>query len=339
MRIVIDAMGGDYAPDVNIKGAFLALEQSPSLHLTLVGDEAILNARLRKRRFKGLRKRYASRMNVVHAPEVIGMEEHASSALRKKTHSSLHVGLALVKEGKGKGEAFLSAGNSGAVMAASMVVLKRLPSIERPAIIVKVPTTTGSVSLLDAGANVDCKPEQLVQFAQMGRLYAMVIDGIASPRIGLLSNGSESHKGTEPIRETHEKLTASKFPGYVGYVEGHDVFRGACDVVVCDGFIGNVVLKTAEGLADMVTQWFKQALKKNVTGLLGLVLLRKLLVKFKAKFHYQAYGAAPLLGVDGVVMIAHGKSSEIAILNGILTAFKAVEQDFIRKIRDQIGTP
>ncbi|MFM8269360.1 MAG: phosphate acyltransferase PlsX [Pseudomonadota bacterium] len=337
VRVVLDAMGGDYGPEVNLHGSLLALSNNKDLTLILVGDEKALSSLLKKPRFKSLLKNVQSRFSLVHADEVISMDDSASTAVRKKINSSIHVGLKLVKEKKA--DAFVSMGNSGAIMVASMTVLGRLPEIERPAIIVKVPTHSGFVFLLDAGANVDCKPSQLVRFAEMGRIYLESVEKIKTPRVGLLSNGSESHKGNELTRSTHELLEKLSFPNYFGYVEGYDVFNHTVDLVVCDGFIGNVTLKVVEGFANMVVLWFRRAIRKDIKSLVGLVLMKKLLQKFKNQFHYQSHGAAPLLGSDGVVFIGHGKSREKAICNGILAAAAASKQNLIEDIRSQLEKP
>lgn len=322
-------MGGDAAPGVNVRGALLALEKEPNLTLDLVGPrDAVL---------RELKKNAASesdRLHIVHCDEVISMEDHAASVARKKRDSSIHVGMRLVKERKA--DAFLSAGNSGAVMTVALLELGRLPGVERPAIVVRLPTAEGSVTLLDVGANVDCRPSQLEQFAQMGEAFSRLLDGVEKPRIGLLSNGSESHKGNELTRQTHELLLKNPQLNYLGYVEGFDLFRGVADVVVCDGFVGNVALKVAEGLADTAFRWFRREVRRDLLGLVGMFFLQRVLKGFRRKFDYQPYGAAPLLGIDGMVLISHGSSTEIAIRNGILTAKRGVENAFLAKI-SQIG--
>jgi len=328
--IALDAMGGDYGPEPTLIGGLQALRLNAHLSLAVVGDEGQLNELLRKKRLRSLLKEVKPRLKLVHAEEIITMDDSASTAVRKKTKSSIHLGLQLVKNGEA--QAFLSFGNSGAVMAASMVVLGKLPEIERPAILVKVPTHSGSFFLLDAGANVDCKPQQLVRFAEMGKIYLEKIEHIKSPKIGLLSNGSEVTKGNELTRATHELLLKKGFPHYCGYVEGYDVFSHEVDLVVCDGFVGNVTLKVVEGFANMVVLWFRKAIKKDIKSLVGLVLMRKLIEKFKARFHYQSHGAAPLLGSRGIVFIGHGKSTEKAVCNGILAAFSAVQQDLLKHL-------
>ncbi len=330
IRIVVDAMGGDFAPGVNIDGALAALEADVNLRLLLVGPAALLENELKIRGVSA-----GPRLSLVHAEDAISMDDPAAGSIRKKKGSSIHVGLTLVKEGKA--DAFVSAGNSGAVMAGAALLLGRLPHIERPAIVLRIPTAEGYVVILDGGANVDCKASQLVQFAQMGSIYAEVVEGIQKPRVALLANGSETHKGNELTRETHALLEKSESVNYLGYVEGYDLFRGTADVIVCDGFVGNVILKVCEGLAESVFRWFRTEVKRNARGLLGIAFLRPLLQKFRDKFDYQPYGAAPLLGIEGVVLIGHGGSTEVAICNGILTALKSVERGFITEIHRRIG--
>lgn len=329
VTIVVDAMGGDYAPDVNIKGAVAALREATDLNIQLVGDETTIRACLRKHHVQE-----TSRLSVLHASEVITMEDHAASVMRKKKDSSLHVGLNQVKDGNA--DAFISAGNSGAVMAVSLFVLGRLVGVERPAILVKLPNLNGHTILLDAGANVDCKASHLYQFAIMGQIYADVIERKPNARIALLSNGSETHKGNELTRETQELFIESGFKNYIGYVEGFDLFRGTADVVICDGFVGNVTLKLSEGLADTAAEWFKKEIKNDWKAVVGIVFLKGILKRFKNKFDYQPYGAAPLMGIDGMVMISHGGSTDVAIRNGILTAKRGVEQKFTERIKEQM---
>jgi len=329
--IVIDAMGGDYAPDINIDGALLALNDDPEIKLQLVGDRSLLLKKLAERKTTE-----SDRLQVIHADEVITMDDTASQGMRKKKGSSIHVGLQQVKEGKAHG--FISAGNSGAVMAVSIMVLGRLEGVERPAILIKLPSLENFVILLDAGANVDCKPSHLFQFAEMGRIYAELVENRKKPTIGLLSNGSEESKGNELTRETHELLKTAKVPNYKGYIEGFDIYRGSVDIVVCDGFVGNVALKVSEGLAETAFNWFKsEIMKHKIVGFIGLAFLKGILKAFKQKFDYKPYGSAPLLGIDGVVFISHGSSNALAIRNGILTAKKGVQSEFLGKMSQQLS--
>lgn len=323
-------MGGDYAPNINIEGALLALKDDSTITLQLVGDAPTLQKSLAQ-----MGAKESDRLQIIHAEEVITMDDHASQGMRKKKKSSIHVGLQQVKEGKA--QAFISAGNSGAVMAVAIMVLGRLEGVERPAILIKLPSLEDFVILLDAGANVDCKPSHLFQFAEMGRIYAELVENRKNPSIGLLSNGSEESKGNELTRETHALLKAAKTPNYKGYVEGFDIYRGTTDIVVCDGFVGNVALKVSEGLAETSFNWVKKEVGKHkISGLIGLAFLKGTLKAFKQKFDYKPYGSAPLLGIDGVVFISHGSSNAIAIRNGILTAKRGVETQFLTKMREQL---
>lgn len=319
-------MGGDKAPGINIRGALLALEEAQDLHIVLVGDSLLL-----KRELGTYQRQLTDRLSVVHAEQVIQMEDHAVSAIRNKKRSSIHVGLDLVRNHAA--DAFISAGNSGAVMAGALLILKRLKGVERPAILIKMPTAEGYSILLDAGANVDCSAEHLVQFARMGHIYAEVIEGIKRPKIALVSNASETHKGSKVTRAAHTLLKERRRLNYIGYAEGFDLFRGTADVIVCDGFVGNVILKTVEGLAETCFEWFKKEIRRDVLGLVGIVFMMRLLRKFKKKFDYQPYGAAPLLGINGMVLLSHGSSTDIAIRNGILTARRGVEQHFVSRIQ------
>ncbi len=324
-------MGGDYAPEINIEGALLALNDDPEIKIQLVGDRPLLLKKLAEKKATE-----SDRLQVIHAEEVITMEDTASQGMRKKKRSSIHVGLQQVKEGKA--HAFISAGNSGAVMAVAILVLGRLEGVERPAILIKLPSLENFVILLDAGANVDCKPSHLFQFAEMGRIYAELIENRKNPSIGLLSNGSEESKGNELTRETHALLKASQGLNYKGYVEGFDIYHGTTDIVVCDGFVGNVALKVSEGLAETAFNWFKNEISKHkIMGLIGLSFLKGTLKAFKQKFDYKPYGSAPLLGINGVVFISHGSSNAIAIRNGILTSKKGAETNFLSKMRDQLA--
>lgn len=329
VRIALDAMGGDHAPRVNVKGAILALSHDPSLRISLVGIPQLVAEELRSQRYEE-----SDSLRIVAASDAISMDDHAATGIRKRKNSSIHVGLRLVKDKEA--DAFVSAGNSGAVMAGALLLLGRVGDIERPAIVVKLPTALGFVTVLDVGANVDCKAAHLADFALMGSSYAHFIEAIPSPRVGLISNGSELHKGNALSREAHELLAAQRNFNYIGYIEGYDIFRGKADVVVCDGFVGNVILKTAEGIVGTFIQWFREQLRGNLVGLVGVVLLRRVLRDFRKKFDYQPYGAAPLLGIDGMVLISHGSSSEVAICNGILNAKRGVQENFISKMSGAI---
>jgi len=331
MRIAVDAMGGDHAPVVEVEGAVAAAREF-GIAVTLVGDQARLAQELSKYDCKGLD------IIVRHASEVVGMHDSASDAIRKKKDSSIRVAFELVKIDEAV--AVVSAGNSGATMAAGMFVLKRLAGIERPAIAQIFPTLRGNALVLDVGGNVDCKPVHLVQFAIMGEVYARYAMGIEKPRVGLLSNGEEESKGNELTRETSKILQQVSFD-YAGYVEGRDIFYGTTDVVVCDGFVGNVVLKLSEGLAEAIGKMLKEEIKKSFLSQIGYLLYRRAFINFKKKVDYAEYGGAPLLGINGVGMICHGGSNAKAIKNAIRFAHeyaqKGVNQRMAEKLEENVA--
>lgn len=326
MRIAVDAMGGDNAPVVEVEGAVAAAREF-GIHVTLVGDTVKVRQELAKHDCKGLD------IIVQHAGEVVGMHDSASDAVRKKKDSSIRVAFELVK--LGDADAVVSAGNSGATMAAGMFVLKRLKGIDRPAIAQLFPTLRGKTLVLDIGGNVDCKPLHLVQFAIMGEVYARHVMGLENPRIGLLSNGEEESKGNELTRETHSILKEIPLL-YTGYVEGRDIFNGTVDVVVCDGFVGNVVLKLSEGLAEAVGKMLRDEIQKSFLSKLGYLLCRKAFNNFKKKVDYAEYGGAPLLGIDGVGMICHGGSSTKAIKNAVRFAHEYVQKGVNKRMAEKL---
>lgn len=326
-------MGGDNAPAVEVEGAVAAAREF-NIPVTLVGDEERLRTELSRHACAGLD------IKIVHASEVVGMHDSASDAVRKKKDSSIRVAFDCVK--RGDAAAVVSAGNSGATMAAGMFVLKRLEGIDRPAIAQIFPTMLGMTVVLDVGGNVDCKPQHLVQFAIMGEVYARHVLEIAAPRVGLLSNGEEETKGNELTRET-SSLMKSAPVNYIGYVEGRDIFNGHADVVVCDGFVGNVVLKVSEGLADAVGKMLRTEIKQSPFSILGYLLSKKAFNNFRKKVDYAEYGGAPLLGIDGVGMICHGGSNAKAIKNAVRFAYdyalKGVNQRMAEKLREHLVEP
>jgi glycerol-3-phosphate acyltransferase PlsX len=307
MKIAVDAMGGDNAPEEIVAGAVEAAREY-NIHVILVGYRERIEHELKKYQIKNLP------IYIQHASEVVGMDDSPSKALRRKKNSSLKVAIDLVRDGRAQG--VISAGNSGAAMALAMFTLKKLENIDRPAIVTNLPTIKGSTVILDVGGNVDCKPLHLAQFAVMGSVYATYILGKSVPRVGLLSNGEESSKGNELTRETDALLKNSSL-NYVGYIEGGDIFPGDIDVIVCDGFIGNIVLKTSEGLALAMTEILKKELSANLKSKLGAWLSKDALRRLKAKIDYKEYGGAPLLGVNGNCFICHGSSCRKAIKNAI----------------------
>jgi glycerol-3-phosphate acyltransferase PlsX len=325
-RIAVDAMGGDNAPQVEVAGAVAAAREF-AIPITLVGDRDRLTAELAGHDLKGLD------ISLHHASEVVGMHDSASDAIRKKRDSSIRVAFELVKEGGAA--AVVSAGNSGATMAAGMFVLKRMNGIDRPAIAQVFPTLRGQTLVLDIGGNVDCKPLHLVQFAIMGEVYARHILGVDRPRIGLLSNGEEETKGNDLTRETSQMLRSVAFD-YAGYIEGRDIFAGAVDVVVCDGFVGNIVLKLSEGLAEAIGTMLKQEIGASMVSKVGYLLSRAAFARFKKKVDYAEYGGAPLLGINGVGMICHGGSNVKAIKNAIRFASEYAGKGVTQRMADKI---
>lgn len=312
--IAVDAMGGDHAPNAIVRGVGLALDSLPGLgDIYLVGDEQVVRAELAH-----IGKLDHPKIKVTHAPDVVHMGEPATTPLRGKKKASIAVALDLVKDGQAA--AVVSAGHTGATMACSVVKLRTLPGVDRPGIAAQFPSTTGRFVLLDAGATVDCKPEHLVQFAVMGDIYASSILKIVRPRIGVLSNGTEDEKGTELTKATFKLLQAVPGINFVGNVEGHDLFDGKVDVVVCDGFVGNIVLKACESLAKAMGSILKQRLKANPWRLAGAMMAYGALQEVRALGDAAEYGGAPFLGVNGIVIKAHGSSSPRAIQNAIRVA-------------------
>lgn len=328
--VAVDAMGGDNAPAVEVAGA-VAASRRWGIPIVLVGDSVKIEAELKQLPTDGLP------ISLHHASEVVGMHDSASTAVRRKKESSIRVAFDLVKAGKA--HAVVSAGNSGATMAAGMFVLKRIPGIDRPAIATILPNLRDQTLVLDVGGNVDCKPYHLVQFAVMGEVYARQVLGKNRPRVGLLSNGEEETKGNELVREAHGELKNSPF-NYVGPVEGRDIYNGNVDVVVCDGFVGNVVLKVSEGLAETVGSMLRDEIANHFWAKIGYFLARPAFRNFKRKVDYAEYGGAPLLGIDGVGMICHGGSNSQAIMNAIRAArdflVKKVNQNMLAQL--QIAT-
>lgn len=326
VRIAVDAMGGDHAPAVVVEGAFAAANEL-GVAITLVGQKDVVENELARHGAK------PSKLEIVSASEIVSMDESPSSALRKKD-SSMAVAFALMK--RGDAQAVVSAGNSGAMMAIGMLVMERLPRVDRPAILIVVPTSGKGTVIIDAGANVDCKPRHLVQFGIMGSIYAERVLGISRPRVGVLSNGEEEGKGNELTRAASQHLSGTPL-NYIGYVEARDIFDQTVDVVVCDGFTGNVALKTMEGLAGFVAETLKVAFRQNIASRLGYLLSQKSLRQAFARLDHREYGGAPLLGLDGVGIVAHGGSDARAIKNAVRVARETVSQDVNRDIVDGLA--
>ncbi|MBU0547754.1 MAG: phosphate acyltransferase PlsX [Candidatus Omnitrophica bacterium] len=310
MKIVVDAMGGDHAPGVVIEGSLLAVKEY-DLEVVLVGDQPKIEAFLKKAKYTG------SKISVQHASEVIEMCESAATSVRRKRNSSIVLGVNLVKEGKA--DAFFSAGNTGAVVCAGTLGLGLLPGIERPGIGIITPTLKGNSLIIDVGANIDPKPTQLLQYGIMADAYCKNILNKANPTVGLLNIGEEEKKGTEFIREAYELLEKSKL-NFIGNVEGRDLFTGKCDIIICDGFVGNVALKVSESAAEAMQTFLKRHLLSSIWGKIGLIFMIPSLKRFKKEIDYAEYGGALLLGVNGVVIIGHGRSNKRAIKNAVRVA-------------------
>lgn len=319
-KIAVDAMGGDHAPRVVVEGAILAAQEL-GIEVILVGQKDAVSQEL-------ARQSPHPHIEIMHASEAIAMHESPSSALRKKD-SSMKVAFEMMK--RREVDAVVSAGNSGAMMATGMFVMGNLAQVARPAILIVVPNSKAGTVIVDAGANVDCKPRHLLQFGLMGSIYAERILSIRNPRVGVLSNGEEESKGNELTRAASELLAAAQV-NYIGYVEGRDIFNGNVDVVVCDGFTGNVALKTMEGLASFAGDALKAAFQKNALSRLGYLMSRNALREAHRRLDYAEYGGAPLIGLDGVAIIAHGGSGPRAIKNAIRAARDEIEQDVNRHI-------
>ncbi|MCX5749818.1 MAG: phosphate acyltransferase PlsX [Candidatus Saganbacteria bacterium] len=323
IRIAIDAMGGDHAPEEIVKGAEQAVKES-GLSLILVGDRRRVAPFVRSKNIE-----------IVHADEVIGMNESPVIAAKQKKNSSINIALELVKNKKA--DAFISAGNTGALMAASLFKLGRIEGIERPAIATIFPTVQGGeVLLLDMGANVDCKPKNLQQFGQMGAQYAEHVMHIENPRVGLLNIGTELEKGNELTRESYPLLKESRI-NFAGYIEPNDILTGKADVIVCDGFVGNVVLKLCESTSNIIITLLKEELKKSLMSTAGALLLRPSFSNLKKRIDYDEHGAAPLLGLNGIVFKAHGRAKAKAVKNAIRVCAEAVKENIVESIMKGIA--
>ncbi len=317
-------MGGDLGLEPAILGAVHAIDQKKDLEVHLFGQEEkvtpILNRLARENR---------NRILLRHCPDEITMEDHAGSAARTKKNSSMYQAIQSVADGSCK--AVVSPGNSGAVMACSLFLLRRIEGVDRPAIMVKMPTSRGFCVMLDMGANVDCKANHLAQFALMGNAYAVAVEKIPKPRVAILSNGEEKHKGTEGVREASEIVKHLPLH-YIGFVEGHDIFLDHADVIVCDGFVGNIVLKAAEGLGKSLLGFIKESCNKSLTAKLGALAMGNVWREIRMKMDPSEVGAAPLLGVNGNVFICHGTSNSRAIENALYKAYEAAKEDLLGKI-------
>lgn len=330
MRIVLDAMGSDRAPVPDVEGAVRAARRFGD-EIILVGVEDAIEAELARHDTAGLP------LSVVHASQQIEMSEHPSRAARTKSDSSMVVGMKLVRDGEA--DAFVSAGNSGGVLATALTSagrIGRIKGIRRPAISTILPTLNGYSFMLDIGANTDCKPEWLIQFAIMGSVYANKVLGIEKPRVALLANGEEDSKGNAVVQETHGLLRQLGVLNFAGNVEGKDLARGLADVIVSDGFVGNVAVKTAEGTAGMIMDVLKSEIKSSPISMLGALLAKGAFREAGKRLDYREYGGAPLLGVNGVVIIAHGRSDALAIENAIRVGIEGAKAGIVEAIRQDV---
>lgn len=326
MKIAVDAMGADNAPAVEVEGAVQAIHEY-GVEVILVGDEARIKAELDKH--GGPRQG----LTILHAPETIGMHEPAAISVRRKRHSSIVVGLELLK--KGEADAFVSAGNTGAVVCAATLSLRLLPGVERPGIAISLPSLTGKAVIIDVGANIAPKPIHLLQYGIMTDAYCRYILHIDKPKVGLLNVGEEESKGTEFSKETYTLLSESKL-NFIGNIEGRDIYTGTADIILCDGFVGNVILKVSESVVDTIVQLLKREIKASVIATLGAALASTAFGELKKKMDYAEYGGAPLLGVDGRCIISHGSSTSKAIKNAIRVASEFITQEVNKHIIEEL---
>jgi len=326
MKIVVDAMGGDHGPEVVIKGVIQAVNEYET-EVVLVGNEPEIAEQLKKNKYAG------NKIHIHPSAEVIEMHEPAATSVRRKRNSSIVVGLNLVKHQKA--DAFFSAGNTGAVVCAATLGLGLLPGIERPGIAIITPTLKGISIIIDVGANIDPKPSQLLQYGIMSDAYFRNILNKPDPTVGILNVGEEESKGTEFIKETYELLEKSHL-NFIGNVEGKDLFSGKSDIILCDGFVGNVALKVTESVVETMTTFLKRNLLSSMLGRIGIFFLIPSFKRLKKQLDYSEHGGAPLLGVNGVVIIGHGRSNVSAIKNAVRVAKEEVERKFTEKILEAI---
>ena len=327
-KISVDAMGGDFGPPVTVPAALKILKKYENISIILVGDADKITKILKKE--KSLNH---PRISVHHTTQVVGMDELPQTALKNKKDSSMRISINLVKEGVV--DACVSAGNTGALMATARFVLRMLPGIDRPAISSELPSDNGTTCMLDLGANADCTPEQLLQFGIMGSILTNVLHKKNNPSIGLLSNGSESMKGSEVVKKSAELFRDSHLNFY-GNVEGDDIFKGTTDVVVCDGFTGNISLKTTEGLAKMMANFLTLEFKRNWLTKISAIIALPVLKRFKKRLDPRRYNGASFLGLNGIVVKSHGGADEFAFIHALETTISESENDVISKIKDQL---
>jgi len=327
ITLAVDAMGGDHGPKITVPASINALTKYDQLHIILVGDKELIEKELQKNKYTN------TRLSIQHTSEVVEMDESPQSALKNKKDSSMRVAINLIKEEKA--QACVSAGNTGALMATARYVLKMLPGIDRPAIASSLPSQKGTTYMLDLGANTDCTAEHLLQFAVMGAMLVSSVTGNPNPSVGLLNIGSEDIKGNEIVKEASELLRRSHLNFY-GNVEGNDIFKGTTDVVVCDGFVGNVALKTAEGIAQLMGRFLTQEFKRNwITKVMAFVSLL-VLNRFKKRLDPRRYNGASFLGLRGIVVKSHGSADSYSFFFAIQTAIEESKNNVLEKIQKQL---
>jgi glycerol-3-phosphate acyltransferase PlsX len=327
-QIAIDVMGGDHGPDVTVRAAARFLSRHPAVGLLLVGDQATVERVLERQPDID-----RERVEIVHADQVVAMDESPAIALRTKKSSSMRLAIDLVKEGRA--QAAVSAGNTGALMATAKFVLKTLPGIERPAICTALPSETGHTHVLDLGANVDCDAEHLFQFAVMGSVLVEAFDDNDAPRVGLLNVGAEAIKGNDTVKNAAELLEAGPVD-YIGFVEGDDIYKGGVDVVVCDGFVGNVALKSSEGVAKMISHFLAQEFRRGMLSRLAAAMAMPVLARLKERVDPGRYNGASLLGLQGIVIKSHGGADVEAFGNALDVALREIEKDVPRRIDQRL---
>jgi glycerol-3-phosphate acyltransferase PlsX len=327
MRIAVDAMGGDHAPQINVDGAIAAAREL-GISTLLIGRAKELAPLLKDSGYAG------KEIEIVDASEVVGMNESATSPIRRKRNSSIRVAANCVRDGRAEG--LVSAGHTGAAMVSAKMVIGTIEGVDRPALAAILPNLSGHCLLLDVGANPDAKPQHFKEFAVMGSIYAQLVFGNPAPSIGLMSIGEEDSKGTDRTKEAFKSLKETGL-NFIGNVEGRDVFNGSVDVIVTDGFTGNVILKVSEALAEMVEKLLREEIKKTLQASVGFLLSRSAFRSFKSRLDYSEYGGAPLLGAKGCVIICHGRSSAKAIKNAIRVAAEFSRQNLAQKIQSALA--
>ena len=330
--IALDAMGGDFGPEVVMPAAVQVIKKHKNVGIILVGDESVLKAQAEQSGID-LSGSLAGRIEVQHASQVVEMHDEPAMAIRKKKDSSMRVAIDLVKEGRA--QAAVSAGNTGALMGTAKFVLKTVPGIDRPAICTTIPSITGHTHMLDLGANVDCSGENLCQFAIMGSVLAEAVDNVEQPRVGLLNIGSEAMKGNALVKEADALLVNAPI-NYIGFIEGDDIYNGSVDVVVCDGFVGNVSLKTSEGVAKMISHFMKEEFTKSLYNKIAAMIAMPVLKAFRKRIDPRAYNGASMLGLNGIVIKSHGGADVFGFANAIEIAVLEVEKTVPQHIRSRM---